>query len=58
VRFLFGFGPLRHWLREADADSAAEERARQAAADAFRTYQGDGGVHLMGRYWLVTAVRP
>lgn len=56
--FLFGFGPLRHWLREADADSATEERARQAAAEAFGTYQDDSGVRLMGRYWLVTAVRP
>ncbi|MFF8972821.1 class I SAM-dependent methyltransferase [Streptomyces sp. NPDC014995] len=56
--FLFGFGPLRHWLREADADSATEERARRAAADAFRSYQEDGGVRLTGRYWLVTAVHP
>ncbi|MBC9731183.1 class I SAM-dependent methyltransferase [Streptomyces sp. TRM68367] len=58
ARFLFGFGPLRHWLREANADSVAEERARQAAADAFRAYQGATGVRLMGRYWLVTAVHP
>ncbi|TPQ15637.1 class I SAM-dependent methyltransferase [Streptomyces sporangiiformans] len=56
--FLFGLGPLRHWLREADADSRTEERAHQAAVHAFRPYQGDGGVRLMARYWLVTAVRP
>lgn len=56
--FLFGFGPLRHWLREANADAGTEERARQAATDAFRTYEAGGGVHLMGRYWLVTAVQP
>ncbi|MEV0224384.1 class I SAM-dependent methyltransferase [Streptomyces sp. NPDC050704] len=56
--FLFGFGPLRHWLREAHADSLAEQRARQAAVDTFRTYQDDSGVRLIGRYWLVTAVHP
>jgi SAM-dependent methyltransferase len=56
--FLFGFGPLRHWLREAHADPLAEEHARQAAAATFRTYQGDSGVRLIGRYWLVTAVHP
>lgn len=56
--FLFGFGPLRHWLREADADSDTEERARRAAAEAFGRYQDDAGVRLMGRYWLVTAVHP
>ncbi|MEG3630481.1 class I SAM-dependent methyltransferase [Streptomyces poriticola] len=68
--FLFGLGPLRHWLREADADAATEARARQAAVDAFRPYEekerdaerkrkeGDEGVRLIGRYWLVTAVRP
>lgn len=56
--FLFGFGPLRHWLHEANVDPGTEERARQAAADAFRTYQTEGGVQLMGRYWLVTAVHP
>ncbi|NGO15085.1 class I SAM-dependent methyltransferase [Streptomyces sp. HC44] len=56
--FLFGFGPVRHWLREADADAPTEERARQAATDVFRRHEGDSGVRLMGRYWLVTAVRP
>ncbi|MFV0132374.1 class I SAM-dependent methyltransferase [Streptomyces sp. HMX87] len=56
--FLFGLGPLRHWLREADADADAQERARRAATDAFRAYQADSGVRLTGRYWLVTAVRP
>ncbi|MER5227420.1 class I SAM-dependent methyltransferase [Streptomyces flaveus] len=56
--FLFGFGPLRHWLREADADSATEERARRAAVEAFGAYQDDSGVRLTGRYWLVSAVRP
>lgn len=58
--FLFGFGPLRHWLCEADAGSRAEARARRAAAEAFRAYQGDddSGVRLTGRYWLVTAGRP
>lgn len=55
--FLFGIGPLRHWLREADADTTTEERAHRAAVDAFRAYQNDGGVRLLGRYWLVGAVR-
>ncbi|MDX2937277.1 class I SAM-dependent methyltransferase [Streptomyces ipomoeae] len=52
--FLFGFGPLRHWLSEAHADSATEERAHRAATDAFRTYRTDSGVRLLGRYWLVS----
>ncbi|MFF8030025.1 class I SAM-dependent methyltransferase [Streptomyces sp. NPDC016626] len=59
--FLFGFGPLRHWLREAGADARTEERARRAAVEAFRTFQeggGGSGVRLTGRYWVVTAVRP
>ncbi|WP_145867253.1 class I SAM-dependent methyltransferase [Streptomyces capillispiralis] len=56
--FLFGFGPLRHWLREAEADAATEERARRAAVEAFRAFQEDDGVRLTGRYWLVTAGRP
>ncbi|GGP74426.1 class I SAM-dependent methyltransferase [Streptomyces calvus] len=63
--FLFGWGPLRHWLREAGADAGTEERARRAAVEAFRGFEGGagdggdgGGVRLVGRYWLVSAVRP
>lgn len=52
--FLFGWGPMRHWLR--DAEPEATERARRAAADAFRAYETPtGGVRLTARLWLVTA---
>lgn len=54
--FLFGWGPMRHWLRDAAPD--AVERAREAATEAFRAYETDDGVRLMARHWLVTAVRP
>jgi SAM-dependent methyltransferase len=54
--FLFGWGPMRHWLR--DADPRATERARRAAADAFRAYESDTGVRLTSRLWLVTATWP
>ncbi|MFE9773781.1 class I SAM-dependent methyltransferase [Streptomyces sp. NPDC005931] len=58
VGFLFGLRPLRHWLREADADDATEQRARRAAADVFRTFRHTDGIRLTGRCWLVTARRP
>jgi SAM-dependent methyltransferase len=52
--FLFGWGPMRHWLR--DAEPEATERARRAAAKAFRAYETPtGGVRLTARLWLVTA---
>ncbi|WP_055695578.1 class I SAM-dependent methyltransferase [Streptomyces prasinopilosus] len=66
--FLFGWGPMRHWLRDAAPD--AVDRARRAAAEAFRAYEvkeaegthgpggAKGGVRLMARHWLVTATRP
>ncbi|TRO59836.1 MULTISPECIES: class I SAM-dependent methyltransferase [unclassified Streptomyces] len=54
--FLFGWGPMRHWLRDADPD--ATERARRAAVDAFRAYESDTGVRLTARLWLVTATWP
>ncbi len=54
--FLFGWGPMRHWLRDAAPETV--DRARQAASDAFRTYATDEGVHLTARYWLVTATWP
>lgn len=54
--FLFGWGPMRHWLR----DTAPEDvdRARQAATDAFRAYETEEGVRLTARHWLVTATWP
>ncbi|MEU3145216.1 class I SAM-dependent methyltransferase [Streptomyces sp. NPDC006999] len=63
--FLFGWGPMRHWLR--DAAPEAVDRARRAAADAFRAYEVKdadetggtaGGVRLMARHWLMTATWP
>ncbi|MCP3819624.1 class I SAM-dependent methyltransferase [Streptomyces sp. A3M-1-3] len=54
--FLFGWGPMQHWLR--DADPAAEARAREAAVEAFRTYETASGVRLTAAHWVVTALRP
>ncbi len=54
--FLFGWGPMRYWLR--DADPAAVARARTAAAEAFRAYERDEGVTPTARLWLVTATWP
>ncbi|MFF9758668.1 class I SAM-dependent methyltransferase [Streptomyces caelestis] len=54
--FLFGWGPMRHWLR--DAAPEAVDRARQAATDAFLAYETENGVHLTARHWLVTATWP
>ncbi|MER7662406.1 MULTISPECIES: class I SAM-dependent methyltransferase [unclassified Streptomyces] len=39
--FLFGWGPMRHWLRDADPDAVA--RARAAATEAFRPFETKGG---------------
>ncbi|GGX80646.1 class I SAM-dependent methyltransferase [Streptomyces fructofermentans] len=54
--FLFGWGPMRHWLR--DTEPAAAERARHAAAEAFRGFMTPSGVRLTARHWLVTATWP
>ncbi len=54
--FLFGWGPMRHWLRDATPASVAD--AHRAAAAAFDTYATDEGVDLTARYWLVTATWP
>ncbi|WP_432055910.1 class I SAM-dependent methyltransferase [Streptomyces sp. bgisy022] len=54
--FLFGWGPMRHWLRDAAPD--AVDRAREAATDAFRAYETGDGVRLVARHWLVTADWP
>jgi len=54
--FLFGWGPMRHWLR--DTDPQATEHARHAAVDAFRAYESDTGVRLTSRLWLVSATWP
>ncbi|WP_217129625.1 class I SAM-dependent methyltransferase [Streptomyces sp. AC558_RSS880] len=54
--FLFGWGPMRHWLRDAAPEDV--DRARRAAADAFRAYETADGVRLTARHWLVTATWP
>lgn len=55
--FLFGWGPMRHWLRNAEPEAVA--RARGAAAEAFGAYgTPTGGVRLTARLWLVTATWP
>lgn len=54
--FLFGWGPMRHWLRDAAPESVS--RARKAAAAAFRPYETTDGVRLTARYWLATATWP
>lgn len=53
--FVFGFGPVRYWLR--DADPEAEVRARDAVAEALRPFEADGAVTLRGHGWLFSAVR-
>lgn len=54
--FLFGWGPMRHWLRDAAPEDV--DRARLAATDAFRAYETEDGVRLTARHWLVTAIWP
>ncbi|XMA38636.1 class I SAM-dependent methyltransferase [Streptomyces albogriseolus] len=53
--FLFGWGPMRHWLRDTPADAVA--RAREAATEAFTAYATEAGVRLRSRSWLVRAKR-
>ncbi|MCP9996085.1 class I SAM-dependent methyltransferase [Streptomyces werraensis] len=53
--FLFGWGPMRHWLR--DVPEEAVERAREAATEAFGAYVTGEGVRLKMSCWLVTATR-
>lgn len=38
--FLFGWGPMRHWLRDTDPDAVT--RARAAATEAFRAFESKG----------------
>ncbi|MFK0059752.1 class I SAM-dependent methyltransferase [Streptomyces werraensis] len=53
--FLFGWGPMRHWLR--DVPEEAVGRAREAATEAFGAYATGEGVRLRMSCWLVTATR-
>ncbi|EME19268.1 class I SAM-dependent methyltransferase [Rhodococcus triatomae] len=56
ARFLGGWGPVRHALRDADASDAAHVHA--ALVDAMRRYEKPDAVRLRGTAWLVRAVRP
>ncbi|CAL9432466.1 class I SAM-dependent methyltransferase [Streptomyces sp. enrichment culture] len=53
--FLFRWGPMRHWLRDAPED--AVERAREAATGVFRGYATADGVRLKMSSWVVRATR-
>ncbi|RKT86829.1 Methyltransferase domain-containing protein [Saccharopolyspora antimicrobica] len=54
VDFVFGMGPVRFWLR--DADSGAVGKAREAVATALRPLEGPGGVKGSVPGWVVSAV--
>ncbi len=56
ARFVFGWGPVRFWLRE--ADPRAPDRAREAVAEALRPYQTAGSVVLRSTGWLASARWP
>lgn len=53
--FIFGWGPVRHWLR--DADPADEVRAREAVTAALRPFEKNGAVRLRGSGQRFAAVR-
>jgi SAM-dependent methyltransferase len=56
ARFVFGWGPVRFWLR--DADPAAADRAREAVAEALRPFHRAGSVVLRSTGWLASAGWP
>ncbi|MER7011401.1 methyltransferase domain-containing protein [Saccharopolyspora sp. NPDC000359] len=56
VDFIFGMGPVRFWLRE--ADPVAVEEARAAVAAALRPLEGVGGVTVSVPGWVVSATWP
>ncbi|MEV0701755.1 methyltransferase domain-containing protein [Saccharopolyspora sp. NPDC050389] len=53
AEFVFGWGPMRFWL--ADADDEAIGRAREEATAALRTLERSGSVVATTHGWLVTA---
>ncbi|MEV6232373.1 class I SAM-dependent methyltransferase [Saccharopolyspora shandongensis] len=53
VGFIFGWGPTRFWMSE--ADSASVGRAREEATAALRTLERGGFVVVKTSGWLVTA---
>jgi SAM-dependent methyltransferase len=54
--FVFGWGPVRHWLR--DAGAGATRSAREAVTAALRAHEDPGGVRLSVPLWVVTASVP
>ncbi|HEY3685984.1 MAG TPA: class I SAM-dependent methyltransferase [Streptosporangiaceae bacterium] len=52
--FLFGWGPVRHWLRDADPGAVAE--AKDAVTAALGDFADDGGVRLRNAGWMIHAV--
>ncbi|MFD4402565.1 class I SAM-dependent methyltransferase [Nocardia sp. NPDC058499] len=56
AEFIFGWGPVRFWLR--DADEAAVGRAREAVTTALRALEKDGAVTAVTAAWLVSATWP
>ncbi|PSK85946.1 methyltransferase family protein [Murinocardiopsis flavida] len=53
--FVFGMGPVRFWIR--DADPAAVVRAQDAVEAALVPFTAAGAVTLRGAGWLFSAVR-
>ncbi|MEV0089824.1 class I SAM-dependent methyltransferase [Saccharopolyspora sp. NPDC050642] len=53
AEFIFGWGPTRFWM--SDADDASVGRAREEATAALRTLERDGSVVAKTFGWLVTA---
>lgn len=56
--FLTEWGPVRHWMDEANADADTRRQVRAVATEAFTPYLTDEGVTLSAGVWLVTATRP
>ncbi|GAB2664184.1 hypothetical protein [Nocardia goodfellowii] len=54
--FIFGFGPIRFWLR--DTEPAAVDAARRAVVEALLPYEIDGAVRLRGPAWQFAATWP
>ncbi|GAB3443042.1 methyltransferase domain-containing protein [Streptomonospora sediminis] len=54
AEFVFGWGPVRHWFRDADADT--EQRAREAVRAALVPHEAAGGVRQSGTGFVATAV--
>ncbi|WP_106399775.1 class I SAM-dependent methyltransferase [Actinocorallia populi] len=53
--FVFGLGPVRHWFRDADADT--EHRAHEAVRAALAPHEAAGGVRQPVSGFVATAIR-